>query len=474
MHVTAIIAAGGRGQRLGAAEPKQLIVLGGRTLLERSVDAFLSHPAVNEVVVALPPELVDNPPDYLRPHEDVAASSKPLRVVAGGARRQDSVANGFRAASAQSEIIVIHDAARPFVSANLIARTIAAAVDSGAALPAIQARDTVKQATLVLRQAHDEREPTPLTLSSSKGELVVLQTLPRESIFLAQTPQAFRRSVLADALKLADEVTDEAALAERAGHRVRLISGEASNIKITTPEDLPLAEAIAEATDRSAKALALGETGTGFALRGSSSGREAVAAEFSEREWASLGSSEREAAAARSSEREGFSRAKGPARTGRAGTGYDLHRLVAGRPLILGGVTIPSDVGALGHSDADVVCHAITDAILGAAGLGDIGHHFPDSDPRWKDASSTDLLARAVQMIAGQGFEVGNVDVTVVLEKPKIRDHVDAMRQSIANVLSIDAARVSIKAKTNEGMDAVGRGEAIAAHAVALIRAISH
>jgi 2-C-methyl-D-erythritol 2,4-cyclodiphosphate synthase len=128
-------------------------------------------------------------------------------------------------------------------------------------------------------------------------------------------------------------------------------------------------------------------------------------------------------------------------------------------------------VGALGHSDADVVCHAITDAVLGAAGHGDIGRHFPDSDPRWKNASSVDLLARAVQMIAEQGFEVGNVDVTVVLEKPKIRDHIDAMRQSIAKVLRIDAARVSIKGKTNEGVDAVGRGEAIAAHAIALIRA---
>jgi 2-C-methyl-D-erythritol 4-phosphate cytidylyltransferase / 2-C-methyl-D-erythritol 2,4-cyclodiphosphate synthase len=424
MHVTAIIAAGGRGQRFGAAEPKQLLVVGGRTILERSVDAFLSHPAVSEVVVALPPELVDNPPAYLRASEDSGSASKPLRLVAGGARRQDSVANGFRVAGERSEVIVIHDAARPFVSADLIARTIAAAVESGAALAAIQARDTVKRA--------------------GPGDVrFVTETLARESIFLAQTPQAFRRSVLADALKLADEVTDEAALAERAGHRVQLVAGEMSNIKITTPQDLPIAEAIAAATDRSAEAFALRESGA----------------------------SERATAASASSEREGFSRAKGPARTGRAGTGYDLHRLVAGRPLILGGVTIPSEVGALGHSDADVVCHAITDAVLGAAGHGDIGRHFPDSDPRWKNASSVDLLARAVQMIAEQGFEVGNVDVTVVLEKPKIRDHIDAMRQSIAKVLRIDAARVSIKGKTNEGVDAVGRGEAIAAHAIALIRA---
>jgi len=441
MHVTAIIAAGGRGQRFGASEPKQLLTVGGRPILERSVTAFLSHPSVDEVVVALPQELVDNPPAYLR------ARAKPLRLVAGGARRQDSVANAFRAAASESDVIVIHDAARPFASADLIARTIAAAVESGAALAALPARDTVKQAALVLREAQDERDGRPLTLSpelveGSKGELVVAQTLPRESIFLAQTPQAFRRSVLADALKLADDATDEAALAERAGHRVRLVEGEASNIKITTPDDLVLAEAIAQAGTHDAIARAADRSAKAFALRESERGSV-------------------------SSEREGFSRA---VRTGRAGTGYDLHRLVPGRPLILGGVTIPSEVGALGHSDADVVCHAITDAILGAAGHGDIGRHFPDADPRWKDASSLDLLARAAQMVAALGFEVGNVDVTVVLEKPKIRDHVDAMRQAVATALGVDVARVSIKGKTNEGVDAIGRGEAIAAHAVALLR----
>ena len=263
-------------------------------------------------------------------------------------------------------------------------------------------------------------QPAPLTLSQSKGQrdVWVNQTLRRETIFLAQTPQAFRRAVLSDALALACDATDEASLAEQAGHPVRIVEGEASNIKITTAEDLPIAEAIA-----------------------------------------------------RSGSGEGVSRAS-PARTGRAGTGYDLHRLVAGRPLVLGGVTIPSACGALGHSDADVVCHAVTDAILGAACLGDIGLHFPDSDPRWKGASSLDLLRRAVALAAEQGLEVGNVDVTVILETPKIRDHVDAMRAAVAGAIGVDAARVSIKGKTNEGVDAIGRGEAIAAHAIALIRAI--
>src|SRR5207302_1086113 len=179
-------------------------------------------------------------------------------------------------------------------------------------------------------------------------------------------------------------------------HSVRIVDGEATNIKITTAEDLAIAEAIAgtlRSVDRGLQARDLpGEP----AIHNQSAIRRPQSAMTP--------------------------------RTGRAGTGYDLHRLVEGRPLVIGGVTIPSDRGALGHSDADVVCHAITDAILGAACLGDIGRHFPDSDPRWKDASSIDLLHRAVALVAAQGLQVGNVDVTVVLERPKIKDHVDAMR----------------------------------------------
>ena len=394
MHVTAIIAAGGRGERFGAGEPKQLVAVGGRAILERSVTAFLTHPAVDAVIVALPRALAEDPPPYLRAAGPPGA--KPLRIVAGGERRRDSVASAFRAADPSSDVIVVHDAARPFASGDLIARTIAAAADAGAALAALPARDTVKRAG-----------PDP---ASHEGRQVI-ETLPRETIYLAQTPQAFRREVLAEALRLEGDATDEASLAERAGHHVRIVDGEATNIKITTRGDLAIAEAIAGTIAR-------------------------------------------------------------PARTGRAGTGYDLHRLVEGRRLVLGGVSIPSDRGAAGHSDADVVCHAVTDAILGAAALGDIGLHFPDTDPRWKDASSVDLLRRAVARLADERLAVGNVDVTVILERPKIKEYVDAMRSTIAGALGIDVARVSIKGKTNEGMDAIGRGEAVAAHAVALIRSL--
>lgn len=381
MHVSAIIAAGGRGSRFGGAQPKQLLPLAGVPILKRTVDAFLNGFPFDEVVVAVPPELAANPPSYL---DDVI-------VVAGGERRQDSVANAVRAVAPTSQVIVIHDAARPLVTADLIERTIDAAVKHGAAIAALAARDTVKR---------------------SDASRIIRGTLPRDEIFLAQTPQAFRVGVLRDALALAStatDATDEAMLAEAAGHHVYLVDGDPRNLKITTPEDLMLAEAVAQRDAR-------------------------------------------------------------PARTGRAGIGYDLHRLVEGRQLVVGGITIPSERGALGHSDADVVCHAITDAVLGAAGLGDIGRHFPDTDPRWKNASSLDLLRRAAAMLADEGLQVGNVDATVILERPKIKDHVEAMRTALADALGIDASRVSVKGKTNEGVDAVGRGEAIAAHAIALVR----
>ena len=380
MYVTAIIAAGGRGERLGAGQPKQFLSIAGQTILERSVRVFLTHAAVDDVVVALPAELAGAPPAYL------TGTAKPLRVVAGGARRQDSVAAAFRAVPSRTDVIVVHDAARPFASADLIARTIAAAAESGAAVAAVAARDTVKQ---------------------SDGS-VVRATLDRRTIYLAQTPQAFRRDVLRDALALSSDATDEASLAEQAGHTVRIVEGEATNIKITTQEDLAMAEAINRA-------------------------------------------------------------GAAPAGAARVGTGYDLHRLVEGRLLILGGVTIPFDRGLAGYSDADAVCHAVTDAILGAAGAGDIGRHFPNTDPQWQGASSIDLLRRAMAVVRQMGLTVGNVDATVIAERPKLVPHIDAMRANLAEALGVSLDRISVKGKTNEGVGELGRSEAIAVHAIALL-----
>jgi 2-C-methyl-D-erythritol 4-phosphate cytidylyltransferase/2-C-methyl-D-erythritol 2,4-cyclodiphosphate synthase len=378
VHVSAIIAAGGRGERLGAGRPKQLLLLGGLPILQRSVDALLSHARVCDLVVALPPELAAAPPAYLLNRE------KPVVVVAGGARRQDSVANAFARVPAQADVVVIHDAARPLVTAALIDRTIEAAIADGAAVAAVAATDTVKR---------------------SDGAGRVAETLPRERVFLAQTPQAFRVAVLRAALAAGGDATDEAALAERVGHGVRLVEGESSNVKITTLEDLRIAE-------------------------------RAVAP---------------------------------PAPSIRIGQGYDLHRLVAGRRLVLGGVTIPFELGLAGHSDADIVCHAVTDAVLGAAGLGDIGRHFPDSDAQWKDADSVALLAAACALVREAGYDVVNVDVTVIAERPKLAPHAAAMRANLANALGCDAGQVSVKAKTNEGVESMGTGQSMAAHAVALI-----
>lgn len=381
MSVTAIIVAGGRGTRLGAEQPKQLLDIGGRSMLQRSVDAFLAHPAVEEIVVVLPADLAKG-------NVAIDAGTKPLRIATGGARRQDSVAAGFRAASGDASIVLVHDAARPFVSTELITRVIEAAGAHGAAIPARQASDTVKRAP------------------HAGGRIV--ETIARETVWLAQTPQGFARAVLTKAVALGEtvEATDEAMLAEQAGFAVHVVEGDERNVKITTSEDLSRA-------------------------------------------------------------RHGLGDGRTPPRVG---TGYDLHRLVEDRKLVLAGVDIPFDKGPLGHSDGDVVSHSLCDAIFGAAAMGDIGRHFSDRDARWKDAAGLDLLARAVAIVGEAGWRVASADVSVLLERPKLAPHIDGIRAALASTLGIDAGAVSVKAKTNEGVDAVGRGEAIAAHAVAVLQ----
>jgi 2-C-methyl-D-erythritol 4-phosphate cytidylyltransferase/2-C-methyl-D-erythritol 2,4-cyclodiphosphate synthase len=397
MYVSAIIAAGGRGVRFGADRPKQFLDVDGRSILETSVGALAASDRVDEIIVALPAELVDGV------SKAWPASAKPLTFVAGGARRQDSVANAFARASREADIIVIHDAARPFVTAGLIARTVDAARAHGAAIAAIPARDTVKQAG----------EP------ARDGSRPIRATIPRDTVFLAQTPQAFRRDVLARALEegRAIDATDEAMLVERLGLPVHVVEGDSRNIKITTPEDLAAARAAAP------------HKGVPYGRKGVPSGAALL----------------------------------------RIGNGYDLHRLAAGRPLILAGVTIPFDLGLDGHSDADIVCHAVTDAVLGASGVGDIGRLFPDTDPQWAGADSLQLLKAAVARVHDAGYRVSNVDVTVIAQKPKLLPYLERMRENLAAALGIDAGAVSVKGKTNEGVDSMGRGESMACHAVALL-----
>lgn len=379
VRVGAIIVAAGRGERIGATRPKQLLDLGGTTMLQRSVAAFASHPAVAAIVVVLPPDRIADGPAIVGRAERVTA------FAAGGARRQDSVANGLAAMAADVDVMLVHDAARPFVSAAVIDRVIDATVQAGAAVPAIPVHDTVKRST--------------------GSDRTIVATIPRGEIWLAQTPQGFRREILQDAMARGGgaDVTDEAMLVERAGYAVRIVDGDESNMKITTLEDL-------------------------------------------DRARARLGSAIR------------------------VGTGYDLHRLEHGRSLVLAGVVLPFEKGPAAHSDGDVVCHALVDAMLGAAGLADIGQQFPNTELAWKDAAGLDLLVRSRQIVAASGWVVANADVTVVLERPKLSPHLAGIRSRLAEALGISPDAVSVKGKTNEGVDAVGRGEAIAAHAVVALR----
>jgi 2-C-methyl-D-erythritol 4-phosphate cytidylyltransferase / 2-C-methyl-D-erythritol 2,4-cyclodiphosphate synthase len=387
--VSAILAAGGIGARLGAGQPKQFLELDGRSMLELSLALLATHPDVAEVVVALPAAHLDPLPACV-----ARAWPCPVRAVAGGARRQDSVAQAFAAIAPSSEVVRVHDAARPFASADLVRRMIAAARASGAAIPAVAATDTVK-----LGRPGD-------------GGTFVAATVPRQDVYLAQTPQAFTRTVLAAALAegaRAEVATDEAGLVERLGGPVAIVEGEPANVKITTPEDLAAARA-----------------------------------------------------------RMGGVPAPVPFRIG---NGYDLHRLVSGRPLILGGVTIPFETGLDGHSDADIICHAVTDAVLGAAAAGDIGRLFPDTDATWKGADSVALLRQAMTHVHAAGYRVGNVDVTVIAQRPKLLPYLAAIRANLAAALGVDPHAVSVKAKTNEQVDSMGRGESMACHAVALLLA---
>lgn len=377
-RVTGILAAAGSGQRAGAA--KQWIDLGGESVLRRSARALAGCPEVDALVVVVPPG------DEGRGEAALSALGKPARAVAGGPVRADSVRNGL-AAAADAAVVLVHDAARPFLTADLASRVARAAARDGAALAALPVTDTVK------RVAEGTEPPR------------VAATLDRNTLWLAQTPQGFRRELLLRAYERAGAeaagATDESLLVERMGEPVTLVPGEPGNFKITGPEDLARARSLVEAP---------------------------VA----------------------------------------VGVGYDTHRFAPGRKLVLGGAEFEGD-GLLGHSDADACAHAIGDAVLGAAGLGDLGRHFPDTDPRWKDASSLALLAEIARKAAERGFRVGNADVTLAARRPKIAPRAEEMRANLARALGIAPAQVNVKATTGEGMGFVGRGEGIAAHAVVVL-----
>lgn len=395
--VAAVIAAGGTGSRIGASLPKQFLEIGGQPILVRTVDALLALENLVHVVVALPREHVAQAARML------ATERRRVEVVCipGGATRQESVRLGCLAAPAEADIILVHDAVRPFCDLALLRRVVDAAWATGGAVPGLPATETIQRV--------------------SKGGCV-LKTPPREELFAIQTPQCFRAGLLRSALERASregfEGTDESSVVRRTGHPVKVVPGSAENIKITRPLDLEIAERfIARDLDENSRPMP----------------------------------------------------AAGEKIMQRIGYGIDYHRLVEGRRLILGGVEIPYEKGLEGHSDADALTHAICDALLGGAALGDIGSHFPDTDPAHRGRASLEFLREVRARIESAGWTVQNVDATLLAQRPKLAPHYDAMRNNIAQALGIAVDAVSVKATTTEGLNAEGRGEGISAQAVALL-----
>ncbi|PIE65466.1 MAG: bifunctional 2-C-methyl-D-erythritol 4-phosphate cytidylyltransferase/2-C-methyl-D-erythritol 2,4-cyclodiphosphate synthase [Desulfobacterales bacterium] len=385
-----IIPAAGSGSRMKTTVPKQYLELVDRPVLIHTVAAFANHPVISQVIVVVPVERIGETRKLLA---DYRLDKARVTVVAGGRRRQDSVEKGLEAVEPNHEIVLVHDGARPLISARLIERCYRETVETGAAVAAIPVRDTLKK--------------------EGPGRMVTA-TVDRSELWQAQTPQGAGKVLLEKAFQVHDgrDVTDESSLLERAGIPVRIVLGEITNIKVTTPGDIELAEQLV---------------------------------------------------------REG----KQPDRRRRQmkiGHGFDAHRFAEGRKLVLGGEEIPFAQGLAGHSDADVVSHALCDAILGALGLGDIGYHFPDNDETYRDICSLNLLDEVVKKAEMSGFEFGNADLTIVCQVPKLAPHIEAMKKNLADYCRVAPAMINIKATTTEKMGYTGRQEGISCHAVVLLR----
>ncbi|OGQ86013.1 MAG: hypothetical protein A2512_09050 [Deltaproteobacteria bacterium RIFOXYD12_FULL_56_24] len=383
---TAIIAAGGAGLRMGTSTPKQFSELLGVPILIHTIRAFRQVPAITAIIVVAPAQ-----------HRALTCAllaryqlADHCTVISGGKLRQDSVRIGLALVPEDSPLVAVHDGARPLIDPADIQRCLEAAADKGAAILGVPVKDTLKTVA---------------------ADTTIRHTVERESLWQAQTPQVVQTDLLKKAFARADQDsfvgTDEAALLEHGGWPVMMVEGSETNLKITRPDDLRMAEAILMQ--------------------------------------------------------------KQPARQMRIGHGFDAHRLVPGRPLILGGLEIPHVLGLLGHSDADVLSHALCDAILGACGEGDIGRHFPDSDQRYKGISSIKLLAQVIGLAAARHLRLVNADITVVAEQPKLAPHFPAMRKIIAEACLVEPAAINLKASTTEKMGYTGREEGISAHAVVLL-----
>lgn len=384
----AIILAGGSGARMGAE--KQYLPLAGRPMIEWTVEAFTSSGLFSKIILALGP-------GNLRQYGP-AWEKAGVRTVPAGATRTGSLRNAFKLVSRGAELVAVHDGARPLVDKALIKACLAKAAEAGAAVPAVPLKDTVKKV------AADGKnfESTP----------------ERSALMAVQTPQCYRRGVLAAILGRAGkqkDYSDESQVLEQLGIKAAVVPSNYRNIKVTTPEDIVIAEAFMKDT----KAVT--------------------------------------------------SRVKMP--VSRAGFGYDIHRLVEGRPLVLGGVRIDHPKGLLGHSDGDVVLHSICDALLGSISAGEIGVYFPPTDLTLMGISSGVIAEKTLEVLTSKKARIINVDATIVAEEPKLKPHYEAIRDSVAKILKMDRADVSIKAKSREGLGDIGHGEAIACYsAVSVIK----
>ena len=375
MSVWSILLSGGSGTRMGSETNKTLLPLMGECALCRSLRTLRRHS--DGIVVVL------------RPEDEAAVQSLLLQsglsadaFAHGGQDRQASVQNGLQALPEDCDIVLVHDGARPLVDDQTVENVIESVRKYGSGIASTPVTDTIKQVS---------------------PDWVVQSTPDRSALRAVQTPQGFRRDLLERAHReIRERCTDDAALAEKLGVDIHLTEGNPRNIKLTTPEDLKMAQ---------------------FYLSGMP----------------------------------------------RIGHGYDAHRLTEDRRLILGGVDIPFEKGLLGHSDADVLVHAVIDALFGAAAMGDIGQHFPDRDPRYKGISSILLLKETGALLSAAGYRIQNVDATLIAQRPKLAAFIPQMRSNIAEALGLETESVSVKATTTEGMGFEGSGEGISAHAVALI-----
>jgi 2-C-methyl-D-erythritol 4-phosphate cytidylyltransferase/2-C-methyl-D-erythritol 2,4-cyclodiphosphate synthase len=389
MKTIAVIPAAGEGKRFKSHIAKQFFLLEGLPILVRTLKVFQASRRIDAIVLALPRDAIVPARQTLMEQYGL---TKIASIVPGGGERQDSVKNCLANVDRNCEWVMVHDAVRPFVTEELIDRVLEAARKTGAATCGVPVKDTLKETR------HSE---------------TVFRTLSRDNMWLTQTPQAFRLDILKSAYQKAEEekvfTTDDASLVERLGVEVAMVHGLVENLKITTREDLMMAEALM-----------------------------------------------------RRKRMDSF----------RTGLGYDSHRLVDGRKLLLGGVEIPFAKGLEGHSDADALVHAVCDALLGAAGCGDIGRHFPDDDPQYKNISSLILLGKVKEVVNGKGYSIRNIDVTVVMEEPKIAPHVGQMIFNLHRVLDIPESCINIKVKTNERMGWVGRKEGVAVFATSLLEKV--